>query len=112
MPAHLLEATALHHTPNATLTREFGGLTAVHIADVLAHETEAALREKTEEDLALPQLDAAYLTALNLPTTVAEFRQIVAGEALTLECGPDPSPALTSSPIAPTRATPDPSRPP
>ena len=98
MPAHLLEATALHHTPNATLTREFGGLTAVHIADVLAHETEAALREKTEEDLALPQLDAAYLTALNLPTTVAEFRQIVAGEALTLESRPDPSPALTSSP--------------
>jgi HD-like signal output (HDOD) protein len=93
MPAHLVEATALHHTPDETHTREFGLLTAVHVADVLAHEAEAAQQDKDDKDdhgVPLPQLNIVYLSALKLPTSVAQWRRDLASDAFVPELRPDP----------------------
>jgi hypothetical protein len=69
MPAHLVEAAALHHSPDQVYTREFSVLTAVHVADVLAHHQAG---EKT--GATLPWLHEAYLAGLNLPTSIEQWQ--------------------------------------
>jgi len=109
MPAHFVEATALHHAPDHALTREFGVLAAVHIADALTYDTERAPPEKPdenrEEDPSQPQLNAAYLKALNLPTSLAEWRKELAGEAVAREPQAEAPPASPPSEQAPPTAT-------
>ncbi len=61
MPAALVEATALHHNPSRTPAHDFSLLTAVHVADVFAHE-----KDQAKSDLVQPQLDPNYLSALGL----------------------------------------------
>jgi HD-like signal output (HDOD) protein len=89
MPASLVEAAALHHVPSQTASREFSLLTAVHVANVFAHE-----QDQHAAGPSLPKLDAAYLSALGLATRPDAWRRALAGEA-----GPE-VPAETAKPEA------------
>lgn len=71
LPAPIVEAAALHHSPSQTETSEFSPLTAVHVANVLDHE----LRGATQG--APPQMDLDYLTRLNLQGRVSAWREFV-----------------------------------
>jgi HD-like signal output (HDOD) protein len=73
MPLPLLEATALHHAPAAARSVEFSVLTAVHVANVLAHEETGKVN-----GLAMPKLDAEYLGTLELPRKVEAWRKLLA----------------------------------
>jgi HD-like signal output (HDOD) protein/CheY-like chemotaxis protein len=95
MPASLVEAAALHHTPGLAST-EFSLLTAVHIADVLAHENDAP-----ENGLPLPQLDTAYLEAVGVAHKVAEWRGEHAGQPRTGDTERVARPARSQAPAAP-----------
>jgi HD-like signal output (HDOD) protein len=75
MPATLVEAAGLHHTPGHTSSHEFSLLTAVHVADVFAHE-----QDTRKDGLTLPQLDLAYLNLLGLSKKTDVWRSLVAGE--------------------------------
>jgi HD-like signal output (HDOD) protein/CheY-like chemotaxis protein len=61
LPEPLVEAVALHHRPSAATTKAFGPLTAVHAADVFAHEN-----MPDNSGTGTPELDAAYLEELGL----------------------------------------------
>jgi HD-like signal output (HDOD) protein len=80
MPAALVEAVALHHTPSRTPARDFSLLTAVHVADVFAHE-----KEEGRSQLVLPALDPIYLSALGLDGKPEIWKQVLAGEMVSLE---------------------------
>ena len=74
LPAEILEAIALHHNPVRLLHSDFCALTAVHAADVLAHET-----HPQEQPLAAPILDADYLGALGLAAQAEQWRKSCVG---------------------------------
>jgi HD-like signal output (HDOD) protein len=80
MPAALVEAVALHHTPSRTPARDFSLLTAVHVADVFAHED-----EEGRSELVLPKLDTVYLSALGLDGKPEIWKKVLAGEIVSLE---------------------------
>lgn len=96
MPLPLLEATALHHAPASAKSMEFSVLTAVHVANALAHEEAGKVN-----GLALPKLDAKYLESLELPTKPEAWRKLLASlaqnvpnhEAHRTERGNSPGPA-------------------
>ncbi len=73
MPAPLVEAAALHHTPSHTFTREFSLLTVVHVANVFAYE-----KDSCSEGFVPPELDLAYLEVLGLADRAAAWRQALA----------------------------------
>ncbi len=75
MPAPLVEAAALHHVPSQTAAREFSVLTAVHVANVFAHE------QSPNGDSAVPKLDTAYLTSLGLDAKPDFWRRALSGDA-------------------------------
>ena len=62
MPAALVEAVAMHHTPSRTPARDFSLLTAVHVADVFAHEDEEGGHEGISASFDITQT-VAYLRA-------------------------------------------------
>jgi HD-like signal output (HDOD) protein/CheY-like chemotaxis protein len=78
MPASLVEAAALHHVPGQASSPEFSLLTAVHAANVFAHEN-----DKPDAGLPLPQLDTEYLTLLSLDHKVPVWRKVISGAAST-----------------------------
>jgi HD-like signal output (HDOD) protein len=80
MPAALVEAVAMHHSPSRTPARDFSLLTAVHVADVFAHED-----EEGRSELVLPKLDTVYLSALGLDGKPEIWKKVVAGEIVSLE---------------------------
>ena len=106
MPAPLVEAVALHHCPGQTPIKEFTLLTAVHAADVLAHESETQ-----KDQLRQPTFDQSYLAALGLADKVETWRQLVAGgksapttdPAPAAESAARPEPARTAPAAAPAR---------
>ena len=61
LPAPIVEAVALHHQPSAATLKTFGPLTAVHAADVFAHQM-----APDHPDVVPLQLDEAYLQELGL----------------------------------------------
>jgi HD-like signal output (HDOD) protein/CheY-like chemotaxis protein len=76
LPRPIVEAVALHHHPSQLIGQGFGPITAVHVANVLAHEA-------CPEDPALAQadLDMDHLRELDLESRVEEWRQrCLAGE--------------------------------
>ena len=75
MPAAIVEATALHHNPSRTPAHEFSLLTAVHAADVFAHEKEGGKSEFVQ-----PKLDPNYLSALALDDEPEVWKKVAAGE--------------------------------
>jgi hypothetical protein len=75
MPVGLVEAAALHHAPSHTATNEISLLTAVHVANVLAHE-----QSPRADGIPSPQFDESYLLKLGLPTTVDDWQKLLSGE--------------------------------
>lgn len=70
LPVPVVEAIALHHTPERTATPAFGPLAIVHVANVLAAaaKSEAALG-------AAPKLNVDYLNALGIADRVRVWRE-------------------------------------
>jgi HD-like signal output (HDOD) protein len=61
LPESIVQAVAFHHCPSMCPALNFSPLTAVHVADVLSHDTHGP-----GEDWATPLLDLAYLESLGL----------------------------------------------
>ena len=61
LPAPIVEAVAFHHTPSQSDVREFGPLTAVHVADVIEHDISGSHPPGSPEPL-----DPDYLKAVGM----------------------------------------------
>jgi HD-like signal output (HDOD) protein/CheY-like chemotaxis protein len=70
LPLTVVEAIALHHLPGCRVDAPFGALTAVHVADVIEHESSA---ENSSGTAAV--FDSGYLAALGLEERVDEWRR-------------------------------------
>jgi HD-like signal output (HDOD) protein len=70
LPVTVVEAIALHHSPQRTTNPLFCALTAVHAANVFEHECADCPRPNAENDL-----DGPYLARLGLTHRVAAWRQ-------------------------------------
>ena len=77
LPHTIVEAVAFHHDPRAAHGELFDHVTAVHVADVLAHEVLPA-----PKDLQLPpaQLDEEYLASLNVLDELERWRELARTE--------------------------------
>jgi HD-like signal output (HDOD) protein len=84
LPVSVVEAIALHHTPQRTTCPAFGALTAVHAANVFEHERAANLHPTADDEL-----DGPYLAALGLTHRVAAWRQI--GQPVETSAAPAPA---------------------
>ncbi|MBI5387354.1 MAG: HDOD domain-containing protein [Verrucomicrobia bacterium] len=62
LPAQVVDAVNLHHAPSTSPLREFTPLTAVHVADALAHQIGLA----DQAGPGRPQVDTNYLAGLGL----------------------------------------------
>ena len=70
MPVALLEATALHHRPSRSGSREFSALTAVHIANALEYELRSPQEGNTPSTL-----DQSYVESLGLANSIDGWRE-------------------------------------
>jgi HD-like signal output (HDOD) protein/ActR/RegA family two-component response regulator len=97
MPAPLVEAAALHHTPSHTFARELSLLTVVHVANVFAHE-----QDTSTDGLPVSKLDTAYLDSLGLSNKLDAWRKMLAGEKPQSESKPATvsAPAPAAQPAA------------
>lgn len=68
LPDPIVEAVALQHCPANSPAHEFSPLTAVHVADVFAHEKNGVPVEKIS-------IDMNYLAELGLADRVTEWRE-------------------------------------
>ena len=68
LPTPVVEAVALQHRPELCLAAGFSPLTAVHVANVFAHEKNGAPAEPS-------QIDMNYLARIGLAERVAEWRE-------------------------------------
>lgn len=73
LPVPVVEAIALHHRPNHAAEKIFCPLTAVHVADSLAHEQSA-----TDKTGSCGQLDTDYLGELQLGDRIGPWREATA----------------------------------
>lgn len=71
LPQPVVEALAYHHNPSACLTRQFGPLAIVHVADCLVWELAA---NKSVDQV--PQLDQVYLTELNIMDRLPHWQEM------------------------------------
>ncbi len=78
IPHTIVEAVAYHHAPRAAHGALFDHLTAVHVADVLAHEV---LPAREEERLPPAPLDEEYLASLSVLGDLERWRTIALEEA-------------------------------
>lgn len=83
LPQNILEAIAFHHDPGEHPSKQFSGVTAVHVANCLVKEADyesAEVGEPAEElGLARPrthELDQAYLARLDCTSQVEVWRQL------------------------------------
>jgi putative nucleotidyltransferase with HDIG domain len=75
LPFSVVEAIAFHHNPAQHPMKDFGPVTAVHVANVLDHEMQPDPEEK------LPRkIDADYLARLNRENLPAHWRQVCLAE--------------------------------
>jgi HD-like signal output (HDOD) protein len=115
LPARYIEAAAAHHEPGQTaFAPEFSLLSAVHAANVFAHEMGGQT-----DGLPLPKLDWPYFQTLGLEDQVPVWRQTCTGEpapsapAATARLAPapvvlpeKPAPSLAPSTVPPGRLIP------
>lgn len=71
LPLPIVEAVALHHYPARLFSEGFSPLTAVHVANALAHEA-----EPTAPAWARPAIDPAYLAHLSLENRLPDWREV------------------------------------
>lgn len=72
LPDSVVEAVAYHHAPGSCPATRLGPLTAVHVANVLAREHDAAIAGAP-----LPGLDMEYLNRLGLAGRVPIWRTLI-----------------------------------
>ena len=70
LPAPVVESLTFHHAPAMSLNERFSTLTAVHVANALAHEA-----DKSPGSRASAPLDDEYLTKLGLADRVNFWRE-------------------------------------
>jgi HD-like signal output (HDOD) protein len=70
LPGAIGEAVLFHHSPDSSLNDAFSALTAVHVADVLAHEKVGA-----RGGVAVPAIDQNYLNQLGLSDRLPAWRE-------------------------------------
>jgi HD-like signal output (HDOD) protein len=70
LPDSMVEATAFHHFPSNSLGDSFVPLTAVHVANVLAHELYSE-----DNSAATGSLDLDYLSRLGIEGRLPEWRK-------------------------------------
>jgi HD-like signal output (HDOD) protein len=75
LPDPMVEAVAYHHDPSVCAHRQFGPLTAVHVADVLADGNHGV------ENATVAKLDERYIQELGLGVRLEAWRQLVLVEA-------------------------------
>jgi len=73
LPVSIVEGVALHHTPRKAALRSFSPLAAVHVANVLQHESDAMT-----EGAVRSVLDDAYLVDLDLKEHLPRWRTSLA----------------------------------
>jgi HD-like signal output (HDOD) protein len=66
----IVEALAFHHHPSSILSHDFSPLTAVHLANIFAHEF------KEEQKCPLPQIDYGYLKGINRYERIDILREL------------------------------------
>lgn len=69
LPITIVEAVALHHSPNRSAIKVFSPLTAVHAANVLEKQL-----NKNSSNVKPPQMDMDYLAELGLQDRVESWR--------------------------------------
>ena len=106
MPLDLLEIAALHHDPARTTTPGFTALTAVHVANVFAHEA----NPEPEEGWVAPQLDRTYLANLGVLERLEARKTVVSGTAVSAanlqQAAPAAAPAKPAAAAPKRQATP------
>jgi HD-like signal output (HDOD) protein/ActR/RegA family two-component response regulator len=75
LPTGIVEAVAFHHDPSAAGRNQFDVTGAVHVADVLAHETTAPANDGGERR---SMLDGAYLEATGVAAQLPGWRALAA----------------------------------
>ncbi|HEX4264106.1 MAG TPA: response regulator [Verrucomicrobiae bacterium] len=73
LPNPIVEAVALQHCPSHSPSREFSPLTAVHVADVFAHEKNGVPAESIS-------VDEDYIAQLGMTDRVAGWREVCFAE--------------------------------
>ena len=76
LPYILVEAVALHHGPNRVPHEYFDAVSAVHVANLLAHELDPPLPEGSLENDTMPSPEE--LTALGVGDDLAAWRAMAA----------------------------------
>jgi HD-like signal output (HDOD) protein/ActR/RegA family two-component response regulator len=76
LPYSVVEAVALHHGPNRVPHQSFDAVSAVYVADVLAHEMEAPLLQTPLEDH--PDPLAVELAGLGVEQELPQWRAMAA----------------------------------
>lgn len=76
LPVPVVEAIAFHHDPSQCRNAEFSPLTAVHVGNVLAHESLSSIRVGGEA-----VLDMEYLNAAGVELNVTLWRETLREEA-------------------------------
>jgi putative nucleotidyltransferase with HDIG domain len=69
LPDPIVEAIAYHHTPSTCLAKDFGPLTAVHVASALEHEAHPADNHEGSHEIS-----AEYLTGIRLADRLEDWR--------------------------------------
>ena len=75
LPDPIIEAIALHHSPERSRSKEFTPLTAVHVADVLEYEKG---RDNDADDEYI--VEDTYLSELGLLERLPKWREITMGQ--------------------------------
>jgi HD-like signal output (HDOD) protein/ActR/RegA family two-component response regulator len=76
LPYILVEAVALHHGPNRVPHEYFDAVSAIHVANLLAHELDPPLKEGSLENDTMPSQEE--LTALGVGDDLAAWRAVAA----------------------------------
>jgi len=71
LPDRIVEAVAFHHRPISCVDKSFSPLTAVHVSDVLEHESGGG-----NDDVAPSMINLEYLAKLGLTNQVSEWQEI------------------------------------
>jgi len=82
LPARIVEAVTLHHTPNETAYSGLCALTAVHAANALLHQTKTGESMGNSEPY-LPPLDENYLRKTGLDHRVKSWHELIAETAVS-----------------------------
>ena len=76
LPESIVQAVAFHHTPNLCPALDFCPLTAVHVADVLAHEVHGP-----DGDWGAPHMDLEYVKRLALDNRVSVWHDVCGSDS-------------------------------